>query len=84
LKCRYGISLQEYEDLLVKQNKRCAICLVELDSSKKSLIPAVDHVHDETKRVRGLLCGRCNSAIGLFDENPTTLVRAIQYLKETQ
>lgn len=84
LKCRYGITLEQYEAMLKKQHGDCAICGVKLDSSKKTLIPAVDHVHDESKHVRGLLCGRCNSAIGLLNEDPEVMLKAIQYLKETQ
>ena len=40
----------------------------------------VDHNHD-TGEVRGLLCRKCNSAIGLLNEDPTVLFRAIDYIK---
>ena len=84
LKCHYGITLLQYEALLSGQNGECAICHEKLDSSKKSLVPHVDHVHNETKQVRGLLCGGCNFGLGHFSDSPKILENAIQYLKETQ
>jgi hypothetical protein len=84
IKCRYGLTKEQYQQLLEKQQGRCPICNVNLDSSRKTLIPQVDHVHDETKRIRGLLCGSCNMAIGLLKEDPNVFTNAINYLKETQ
>jgi hypothetical protein len=40
----------------------------------------VDHDHT-TGRIRGLLCTRCNAAIGLFEENPRLLRQAVGYLQ---
>lgn len=70
---RYGITQQDYENLLLKQNGICAIC-------KLSTILVVDHDH-QTLRVRGLLCSPCNSALGLFKESKSVLFQAIEYLK---
>ena len=39
----------------------------------------VDHDH-ETGGIRGLLCGRCNMAIGLFEDDPDLLLRARDYI----
>ena len=74
---QYGLSLDEYEALLAKQDHRCAICLKPQKDFKRNL--AVDHNH-ETGHVRGLLCFHCNSGIGHFDESLTTLRRAEDYL----
>ena len=68
----YGINLKEYNAMLVAQNKKCKICGTETDL-------VVDHDH-ETGDVRGLLCAPCNSAIGLFKENRTSLLNAIEYV----
>lgn len=73
LKNLYGISLEEYEAMAERQQGLCAICGVE------PLILHVDHCHDSNK-VRGLLCGSCNRAIGLLKDNVTSLHRAIEYL----
>lgn len=73
----YGISLADYEQMLVEQDGRCAIC----GQPPKDRRLAVDHDH-ETGRVRGLLCyGHCNRAIGLLRDNPELLRRAAEYLE---
>lgn len=58
------------------QNGVCAICLKP--PTVKAL--CVDHSHD-TGTVRGLLCDKCNQGLGRFDDDPTMLEAAIQYLK---
>jgi hypothetical protein len=70
---RFGISWQEWDDLLIAQSGLCAICTRQMTS------PYVDHCH-QTGRVRGLLCQNCNSGIGHFREDPWTMHAAIDYL----
>jgi hypothetical protein len=70
--------------MLKEQGGCCACCGVVLDSSTKNLTPQVDHVHDETERVRGLLCGCCNRGLGQFKDSIENLEKAVRYLKETQ
>ncbi len=72
----YGITKDQYEDLLVKQNGVCAICL-SLDL-KKTL--CVDHDH-QTGRIRGLLCSKCNKGLGLFGDTRDLLLKAVKYLE---
>ena len=82
LKSNHSITLEEYNKMLEKQNGVCAICgKKETDkiSSKKIKNLAVDHNH-KTGKVRGLLCGRCNKAIGLFQDNLEHLQSAFKYL----
>jgi hypothetical protein len=80
----YKITLQEYKVLLENQNQSCAICKTHDDymdrkkGIKRSL--AVDHDH-LTGKVRGLLCHRCNTAIGLFNDTFTTVESALKYLR---
>lgn len=85
LKTRYGISLQEYKDLLIKQNGSCAICQKQSITiqSKENKIKrlSVDHDH-KTGRVRGLLCQKCNVLLGMASDNIVFLTNAIEYLKQ--
>jgi hypothetical protein len=76
LKALYGIGLPHYEELLHAEEGRCAIC-ARPPRGKRLL--DVDHDHDNG-RVRGLLCGNCNRAIGLLDENPELFDRAKEYV----
>lgn len=79
LKYRYGITLEEYEAMYDNQNGKCAICKKDYQlGGSKGLF--VDHDH-ETKEVRGLLCRKCNSAIGQLEECKEILIEAIRYLK---
>lgn len=75
IKREYGISEDQYYQLVKKQNSKCKICKLTVDELKFH----VDHCH-KTKKVRGLLCNKCNQAIGLFNEDPTIIKNAIKYL----
>ena len=77
LKLYYGITLEEYNEMFVSQNGVCAICK-ESQITGKSL--SVDHNH-ETSKVRGLLCNKCNTGIGLLGEKEEILLEAIKYIK---
>jgi hypothetical protein len=81
LKYIYGIDLKQYNEILQKQNNKCGICGKDF-TGKYPYKPSVDHAHDQTKRVRGLLCNKCNSALGLFNDDPKNLVKALNWLKE--
>jgi len=75
LKHAYGVSLEEYLSMEMEQSGVCAIC-----SNPPGGRPlAVDHDHVSGK-VRQLLCGPCNSGLGLFQEDRSTLEAAIKYL----
>lgn len=76
LKVRYGITRKEYWELVAKQKGVCAIC-GKSDGKKLH----VDHCH-KTKKIRGLLCGSCNRALGLLKDDTRLLLQAIKYLKK--
>jgi hypothetical protein len=76
LKRTYGISLEDYENLLKQQNFKCYFCEVT-HSQEKPLL--VDHDH-ETGRVRGLLCLSHNQAIAKFGDTPAGAANLLQYL----
>lgn len=80
IKRKYGISIYEYETLLIKQNGVCAICKNKKLSSKKNGRLCVDHNH-ESGEIRGLLCSNCNTALGLMKDDINSLKMAIEYLK---
>lgn len=77
LKRTFGITLEDYNNMLAAQNHACAVCCKPATESTRAL--AVDHCHS-TGRVRGLLCFRCNSAIGSLNDNPDTIIKAFNYL----
>jgi hypothetical protein len=77
LKNLYGIAIEEYNLLFQKQNGKCAIC----NNTQLDRRLAVDHDH-KTGKIRGLLCQKCNTALGRFEDNSELLKRAIQYLEE--
>ena len=80
-KRRYGITLEQFNEMVAAQGGRCAVCREEFKPAKKKLAIHVDHCHD-TLKVRGILCSRCNVGIGLLGDNVAGLQRAIDYLQK--
>ena len=77
-KRQYGISLEQYEEMLQNQGHGCAICGAKRPSERTKYF-AVDHCHN-TGRVRGLLCTKCNRGLGLFNDKTDVLQKAVKYL----
>ena len=75
---RFGITPKQYQDLLEKQNYKCAICEDALTFIKNSAV--VDHCHGSSK-IRGILCRSCNTGLGVFKDNKSFLAKAICYLE---
>lgn len=75
LKNKYNLTWEEYEKLFENQNGVCAIC----KGIEEGRMLSVDHNH-ETGEVRGLLCGSCNRALGLFKDSPELLDIAKEYV----
>lgn len=74
-KAKFGISLETYERMFLEQKGLCAIC----NKAMKRL--CVDHCHN-TKQMRGLLCHKCNMALGGFNDSVELLKAAIKYLNK--
>ena len=74
---RYGLTSNDLAEMLKAQDGLCAICR-SLDYPTGRLV--VDHDHSDGK-VRGLLCGPCNTALGLFRDSRGRLIRALRYLR---
>ena len=74
---RYGITLEDYEAMVLGQEGMCGICG---ESGGKDLY--VDHDHS-TRKVRGLLCHSCNVGLGHFRDRTELLRAAIDYLENS-
>lgn len=74
---RYGITQEDFNNMLVEQNNMCKICNSEFKNTKDTHI---DHCHS-TNKVRGLLCNGCNMALGQFGDNTDIMSMAIKYLQ---
>jgi hypothetical protein len=74
---KYGITMEQYEQFVAEHDNRCAICGSRQSRGHERL--CVDHCHD-TGEIRGLLCHRCNTAIGLFLSDHSLLEAAAFYL----
>jgi hypothetical protein len=72
---KYGLTAEDFAKLHEAAGGRCPICDVELGEDYH-----IDHCH-ETGLVRGLLCKRCNLALGWFDDSPPRVLAAYMYLK---
>ncbi len=83
LKCRFGITAEDYGRMLIKQGGACAICKQPEGTviRDKTISLAVDHCHD-TGKIRGLLCAKCNQGLGCFSDDLTRLAAAITYLSK--
>jgi len=77
-KRHYGVSYNYYKMLEASQNNKCAICK-QSEQFYKTL--CLDHDH-ETLKNRGLLCHKCNSALGMVHDSVWILESMIKYIKE--
>ena len=72
----YGISIEEYHIMCKLSDNKCWIC--EKINKRRKL--NIDHCH-QTGKIRGVLCDECNKALGLINDNITTLFKMIKYLR---
>jgi hypothetical protein len=84
LKHKYGLSMEEYQQMLRDQNGVCAICKRPQNRTHPTAgihELCVDHCHT-TGAIRGLLCHDCNSALGLLHDDPERAKALLQYIEE--
>lgn len=79
-KSRYGLTLDQFDSMLISQHFQCKICKLNMSYAKKRRF-CIDHDH-KTGKIRGLLCDPCNSSIGQMKYNVDRLNSAIEYIKE--
>lgn len=80
---RYGMDVDDFLALLERQEDCCLICLGLFDFvgyHKSDKSPVVDHDHVSGK-VRGLICKKCNIALGCFRDSPQVVASALRYLR---
>jgi len=80
LQRKYGITIEQYNEMFNKQNGKCAACNKHQSELVKALV--VDHCHI-SKKVRGLLCPGCNLALGNTHESPERLENLASYIRRT-
>ena len=89
---KYGIHNGDRLKMLDEVNWECKICLCEMelpnsgDSTKRaSNNPAIDHDHSKEMGddgfIRGVICGQCNRALGLFGDDLERMKRVVKYMK---
>jgi hypothetical protein len=78
LKARYGLTPEQVTAMVEAQGFRCAACPRDVTN-----VPCVDHCHT-TGKVRGILCRKCNIALGHADDNPQTLRALADYLETSR
>lgn len=78
LKFNYGITIEQFDSMIINQNGLCLLCLEQLTATL-----VVDHNH-ETKIVRGILCSSCNHCLKGFEKPEEWQVRARDYLANTE
>lgn len=77
----FRVDKKVIDDLFCQQFGKCAICGTPFITTKTSRGFSIDHDH-VTHRIRGLLCGSCNLAIGLIRDNIETSKQITKYLIE--
>lgn len=82
LRARFKMTLDEYDAMLAAQGGRCAACRTDQPGGRWARF-SVDHDH-ATGLVRGLLCLRCNRAVGLMLDDPVTARAIASYLEPTR
>jgi len=81
---KYGLTAEEFYALYEQANNKCGICNKPESRmfNGKVVRLSIDHKHDETQKVRGILCTKCNAMIGHADESIEILKSGIQWLEK--
>lgn len=89
LKRRFGITIEFYNELLMRQDHRCAGCKTPASDLARSLAVDHDHACCSGKKIvcgglciRGLLCHKCNSVLGYVNDSAATMTNLVKYLDD--
>jgi DNA-binding transcriptional MerR regulator len=84
LKQRWGLTLEDYNEMLERQDGVCAICKrpERMLNNRSKMVQglSIDHCHSEG-HIRGLLCSDCNTTLGKVNDDVTILKAMIDYLE---
>lgn len=75
---RLGVSVEQVQEMNDEQEGRCPICGGLPTGNHSRLV--LDHCH-ESGNFRGLICGHCNTGLGMFEDKPEVLRAAADYLE---
>ena len=85
LKVKYNLTMEEYNIMLMEQEEACSICFspetVRISKGDGVRSLAVDHDH-KTGKVRSLLCNRCNTLLGRYENNRELFSKFEEYIKK--
>ena len=79
IKNTYGLTQEDFFELLDKQENKCALCKEPFESLPARFLH-IDHCH-ETNKIRGLLCMPCNVGLGMLGDNEVSLLNALKYVR---
>lgn len=78
---KYGVEPSWFDEQLQRQGNACVCCKRQFQWGGKQTTPHVDHCHD-TKAIRGILCNRCNTVLGLCEDDDKLLSALARYLRK--
>jgi hypothetical protein len=79
-KRKYGLEPEDFAAFMQSQSECCATCKKPFDWGDKQTKPHIDHCH-ATMKVRGILCNRCNTVLGLVADDAALLSSLAGYLE---
>lgn len=75
---KYGATQADIDAQIAKQECCCAICG---DALRGGRYQHIDHDRAKPGTFRGVLCSKCNTALGAFRHDPEILERAALYVR---
>ena len=83
IKRTYGITAQEYDARIAAQNGKCEVCKNKPNGNGAKSKLHLDHCHT-TQKIRGMICGNCNAALGMAKDDLVILRALVAYMERYQ